>query len=102
MAIKVNNSNFEEEVLGSDKPVLVDFFATWCGPCKMIAPIIEEIANEYGETVKVCKIDTDEAAALALRYGVSRIPTIMVFNNGEVTAKVEGLRTKEQLLDMVL
>ena len=102
MAIKVNNSNFEEEVLGSDKPVLVDFFATWCGPCKMIAPIIEEIANEYGETVKVCKIDTDEAAALALRYGVSRIPTIMVFNNGEVTAKAEGLRTKEQLLDMVL
>ena len=102
MAIKVNNSNFEEEVLGSDKPVLVDFFATWCGPCKMIAPIIEEIANEYGETVKVCKIDTDEAAALALRYGVSRIPTIMVFNNGEVTARAEGLRTKEQLLDMVL
>ena len=97
----IDNSNFEAEVLKSDKPVLVDFFATWCGPCKMIAPIIEEIANEYQDTIAVCKIDTDKAPELAIRYGVSRIPTILVFKNGEVTARAEGLRSKDQLINMI-
>lgn len=101
MEINVTNENFEAEVINSDKPVLVDFYAVWCGPCKMLAPTIEEIANEYADTVKVCKIDTDAAPQLAIRYGVSRIPTILVFKNGEVTARAEGLRSKEQLINMI-
>jgi thioredoxin 1 len=101
MEIMITNENFETEVINSDKPVLVDFFATWCGPCKMIAPIIEEIANEYADKVKVCKIDTDVAPQLAIRYGVSRIPTILVFKNGEVVSRAEGLRSKEQLIEMI-
>lgn len=101
MEIVITNENFEAEVINCDRPVLVDFFATWCGPCKMIAPIVEEIANEYADTVKVCKIDTDQAPQLAIRYGVSRIPTILVFKNGEVTARAEGLRSKEQLIAMI-
>ncbi len=101
MEIMITNENFEAEVISCDKPVLVDFFATWCGPCKMLAPTIEEIAKEYEGTVKVCKIDTDQAPQLAIRYGVSRIPTILVFKNGEVTARAEGLRSKEQLIAMI-
>lgn len=97
----VTNDNFEAEVLACDKPVIVDFFATWCGPCKMIAPVIEEIANEYSETIKVCKIDTDKAPQIAIRYGISRIPTILVFKNGEVTSRAEGLRSKDQIIAMI-
>lgn len=99
--IKITGENFEKEVIKSDIPVLLDFFATWCGPCRMIAPFIEEIAEEYEGKVKVCKLDVDEASELAVAYGVSSIPTIMVFKNGEVAAKAVGYRTKAELEDMI-
>ncbi len=99
--IKITGENFEKEVIKSDIPVLLDFFATWCGPCRMIAPFIEEIAEEYEGKVKVCKLDVDEASELAVAYGVSSIPTIIVFKNGEVAAKAVGYRTKAELEDMI-
>ncbi|MCK5492834.1 MAG: thioredoxin, partial [Candidatus Omnitrophica bacterium] len=82
--VKVTDSNFEQEVIKSDKPVLVDFWAEWCGPCRMVAPVIEEIAQEYKEKLKVCKINVDEASNTASQYGVMSIPTIAVFKNGKV------------------
>ena len=99
--IKITNENFENEVIKSDIPVLVDFYATWCGPCRMIAPFIEEISEEYEGRVKVCKIDVDEASELAVAFGVSSIPTVMVFKNGEVSKKAVGYRTKKELEDML-
>ena len=80
----LNSGNFEAEVLKSDKPVLVDFFATWCGPCKMTAPHVARLADAYKDSVKVCKLDVDEAPDVAQRFGISSIPTILVFKNGEV------------------
>lgn len=100
--IKITNENFENEVLKSDIPVLVDFYATWCGPCKMIAPIVEEISEEYEGKIKVGKVDVDEAAELAIAFGVSSIPTIIVFKNGEVHKKAVGYRSKKELEDMFI
>ena len=99
--IKITNENFENEVIKSEIPVLVDFYATWCGPCRMIAPFIEEISEEYEGKVKVCKIDVDEASELAVAFGVSSIPTVMVFKNGEIYKKAVGYRTKKELEDML-
>ena len=98
--IKITKENFQEEVLNSEKPVLVDFWATWCGPCRMVAPIVDEIAEER-EDVKVCKIDVDEQPELAATYQVMSIPTILVFKGGQVTAKSIGAKPKAQLLDMI-
>ena len=100
--IKITNENFEKEVLKSEIPVLVDFYATWCGPCKMIAPLVEEISEEYEGRIKVGKIDVDESAELASAFGVSSIPTIMVFKNGEVYKKAVGYRSKKELEDMLV
>ena len=100
--IKITNENFENEVIKSEIPVLVDFFATWCCPCRMIAPFIEEISEEYDGKVKVCKIDVDEASELAVAFGVSSIPTVMVFKNGEVYKKAVGYRSKKELEDMLI
>jgi len=100
--IKITNENFENEVLKSDIPVMVDFYATWCGPCKMIAPIVEEISEEYEGKIKVGKVDVDEAAELAIAFGVSSIPTIIVFKNGEVHKKAVGYRSKKELEDMLV
>lgn len=97
MEIKLTNENFENEVLKSELPVLVDFYATWCGPCQLIAPVIEDIAKEYEGKAKVGKVDVDEAQALAIKYGVSSIPTLIVFKNGEPTGKVVGLRPKDAI-----
>ena len=102
MEITLTSANFEEEVLKSDLPVLVDFWATWCGPCRMIAPIVEELAKEYEGKIKVGKVNVDEEGTLAVQYGIFSIPTILVFKNGEITAKQVGVCDKAKLEEMVL
>lgn len=95
--ISVTDANFEQEVLKSEKPVVVDFWAEWCGPCRMVGPVIEEIASE-NDDVKVCKLDVDNNQGTAANYGVMSIPTIILFENGEVKKQVTGYMPKEQLL----
>ncbi len=99
MEYTLTNSNFEEEVLKSDVPVLVDFWATWCGPCRMIAPEVETIAEEYDGKIKVGKVNVDEEEELAIKYGVSSIPTLILFKDGAPVAKSIGYKTKEALID---
>ena len=93
----LTEKNFEKEVLKSDKPVLVDFWATWCGPCRMLAPTIAKIAEEQEGKVKVCKLDVDECPTLAAKFGISSIPTLMVFENGQVKASSVGVQSKSQI-----
>ena len=98
--INITNQNFNEEVLQSDKPVLIDFWASWCGPCRMIAPIVEEIAEERSD-IKVGKINVDEEPELATRFGIMSIPTLVVMKDGEMINKLVGARPKNQILDML-
>ena len=98
--IKITKDNFESEVLDSQVPVLVDFFAVWCGPCRMIAPIIEEIAEEYDGELKVGKINVDEEPELAAKYSVMSIPTVMIFKNGEVVSQKIGYAAKDEIIGM--
>ena len=100
MEVQVDSANFEQEVLKSDLPVLVDFYADWCAPCVMIAPTIEEIAKEYQGRLKVCKVNVDNAQDIAMSFGIMSIPTIMVFNKGEAVEKRIGLMGKEDLESM--
>lgn len=95
--IQVTDASFAEQVLASDKPVVVDFWADWCGPCKMIAPALEEISEELGEAVTIAKLDIMENTDTAAQYGVQSIPLLLVFKNGEVTAKKLGAAPKSQL-----
>lgn len=97
MEITLTESNFESEVLKSDKPVLVDFWADWCGPCKMLAPTIEQITDENEGTIKVGKVNVDDEAELAQRYGIVSIPTVILFKNGEESKKSVGFVPKETL-----
>ncbi|MBI5022830.1 MAG: thioredoxin [Candidatus Magasanikbacteria bacterium] len=98
--LELNKDNFKKEVLESSVPVLVDFFATWCGPCKMMLPIVEELAAA-GQNFKVAKINVDEANDLAQKYEVMSIPTFIVFKNGKETERVMGTQAKEKLLEML-
>ncbi len=99
--ITLTNANFETEVLKSDLPVLVDFWASWCGPCKMLSPIIAEIAEEYDGKVKVGKVNVDDEPALANMFGIESIPTVMVFKGGKITGTSLGYRPKEQITAML-
>ena len=99
-ALKITRGNFEEEVLKSEKPVLVDFWASWCGPCKMVGPIVEQIADEHPE-FKVCKVNVDEEMELAQQYRVMSIPTLAVFKNGELVKQSVGFSTKEEIVAMI-
>lgn len=101
MEIKVTKSNFEQEVLKSDLPVLVDFWAVWCGPCQMLAPVLEEVATEYDGKVKVAKINVDEEPELAISYGVEAIPTLLFFKNGQIVNKSVGYLDKNEIIDMI-
>jgi thioredoxin 1 len=97
MAYKFTDTNFEEEVLRSDIPVLVDFYADWCGPCKMMSPVIDELAQDYEGRVKIGKLNTDENRAIAVKYGVMSIPTMILLKNGEVVDTVTGAVAKSLL-----
>ncbi len=99
--IVLTESNWQAEVINSDKPVVVDFWAPWCGPCRIIAPIIEELAIEMGDKVKFGKLNTDENPNIAMRYGIRAIPTIMLFKNGEVVDTRIGVQPKEALRQMI-
>ena len=99
-ALHITKENFEQEVLGSERPVLVDFWASWCGPCRMVLPIVEELAQEYPQ-YKVGKINVDEETELASQFGVMSIPTLLVFREGKLVSQAVGARSKEELLAML-
>lgn len=101
MVVKITNDNFEEEVLKSDKPVLLDFWADWCGPCKMMSPIVEELADELEGQVKVGKVNVDEEAALALKYQIMSIPTLVVMKKGVFEGKGIGVQDKDEVLKLL-
>ena len=98
---ELSSSNFEEEVLKSGQPVLVDFWAPWCGPCRMIGPVVEELAGENADSLKVAKINIDDAQDIAATYGVSSIPTLMIFKNGDVIDRFVGVQPKSRLQEAV-
>lgn len=99
--ITLTAKNFETEVLNSDKPVLVDFWAVWCGPCQMVGPVVKEIAEEYANKIKVGKVNVDEEPELAAAFGIESIPTLMVFKNGKAVNMAVGFRDKAQIIEML-
>jgi thioredoxin 1 len=99
--VEITDTNFEQEVLKSDVPVLIDFWAVWCGPCRVIAPVVEEIAGEYEGKLKVGKLDVDNNPQVAVKYGIRSIPTLLIFNNGEVSDQLIGALPKAQIVDRV-
>ncbi len=100
MVTVVTKDNFQAEVLDSDKPVLVDFWAVWCGPCRMVAPVVEQIAEE-NDDLKVCKVDVDEEGALAQQFGIMSIPSLLVFKGGELVERTVGVQPKDAILALV-
>tara|TARA_Y100000768_G_scaffold229907_1_gene173601 strand:- start:350 stop:682 length:333 start_codon:yes stop_codon:yes gene_type:complete len=99
--IDVNEENFDSVVMNSDKPVLVDFWAEWCGPCKMLTPTIEALAEEYKDTSSIVKINVDDSPAIATKYGIRSIPSILLFNNGDVVEQRVGAVSKDELAGML-
>ena len=100
-AININKSNFQNEVMNSDKPVLLDFWAPWCGPCRMVSPIVDEVAEEVEGRVKVAKVNVDEQPELAQRFQVMSIPTLVVMKKGKVVSTSVGVKSKNAILNMV-
>jgi thioredoxin 1 len=96
-----NESNFESEVLNSDKPVLVDFTATWCGPCRALAPVVEKLADEFEGKVKVGKLDIDESPKVTAKYGIRSVPTVLIFQGGQKKGQHVGLATREKLVQLL-
>jgi len=101
MALEITDANFEETVLNSGKPALVDFWAVWCGPCRMVGPIVEELATEYGDKAVIGKVDVDNNPETAAKYGIRNIPTILFFKNGEVVDKQVGAVPKQVLVGKI-
>ena len=99
--IKITNENFDEEVVNSSTPVIVDFYADWCGPCKMMSPVIDQIADELGTTVKVGKVNSDEDIDLAQKFGIMSIPTIILFENGNEIKRHTGFMSKEEFINFL-
>ena len=97
--IKLNKDNFNTEVKESNKVVLVDFYADWCGPCKMMSPVIDNIAEEVGDNIKICKLNVDEAQDIAIEYNVMSIPTLIIFKDGDVVNKLIGLQSKSEVME---
>ena len=100
-AVNINLNNFREEVLNSDKPVLLDFWAPWCGPCRMLSPILEEIAAENPDTLKIGKVNVDEETELAMRFGVTSIPLLVVMKDGKVAGKALGYMPKAKIEELL-
>ncbi|WP_319779663.1 thioredoxin [Maridesulfovibrio sp.] len=101
MALQVTDSNFQEEVLNSDKPVLVDFWAPWCGPCRAMGPVIDELAEEFSSQVKICKMNVDDNPASPGKYGIRAIPTLILFKDGEVVDQTTGAVSKSSIKEMI-
>ncbi len=99
--VNVSEASFEQDVLKSELPVLVDFWAEWCGPCKMIAPVLDEVSKEYGGRLKVCKVNVDDHGAIAAKYGVRGIPTLLLLKGGKVEATKVGALSKSQLIAFI-
>ncbi len=98
--VTITKNNFQEEVMNSDKPVLIDFWASWCGPCRMLSPIVDEIAEEHSE-IKVCKVNVDEESELATEFQIMSIPSLFVIKNGEIEDQSVGVRSKQEILNML-
>ena len=99
-ALHLNHESFQQEVLHSDKPVLLDFFATWCGPCQQLSPVIDKLATDHPE-LKVAKIDIDQSRELAKKHKIFSVPTLVVYKNGEITARASGVRSESEILELI-